>query len=67
MNLENRSSSHVERFPKTLFSLSHCTIAENDGSGGLLSQSHMHIDEWDEVDLAAHQRRKSKTRCVGGS
>jgi hypothetical protein len=31
--------SHVERFSKTLFVLSRCRIAEDDGSGDLLSQS----------------------------
>jgi hypothetical protein len=43
MNLEKRLSSHVERFPKTLFALSWCRITEDDGSGDLLSQSQMHL------------------------
>jgi hypothetical protein len=38
-------SSHEDRFPKTLFFLSRCRIAENDGSGDLLSRSHMHADD----------------------
>jgi hypothetical protein len=67
MNLEKRSSNHVERFPKTLFSLFWCRIAEHDGSGDLLSWSQMHINERDEVALAAQQRRRQKPRCIGGS
>jgi hypothetical protein len=65
-NLKKRASSHEYRFPKTLFTLSRCWIAEDDGSGDLLSRSHMHIDERDDVALAAQQQRRQKPRCVGG-
>jgi hypothetical protein len=44
-NLKKRVSSHEDHFPKTLFALSQCMIVEDDGSGDLLSQSQMHIDE----------------------
>jgi hypothetical protein len=37
--IEQSRRSHVERFSKTLFVLSRCRIAEDDGSGDLLSQS----------------------------
>jgi hypothetical protein len=43
-----------------------CRIAEEDGSGDLLSRSQMHIDEQDEVALAVQQWRRRKLRCVGG-
>jgi hypothetical protein len=46
-------SSHVERFPKTLFTLSRCRIAEDDGSRDLLPQSQVHIDDRYKVDLVA--------------
>jgi hypothetical protein len=52
-NLKKRASSREVCFSKTLFALSRCRIAEDDGSGDLLSQSQMHIDERDEVALAA--------------
>jgi hypothetical protein len=52
-NLKKRASSREVRFSKTLFALSRCRIAEDDGSGDLLSQSQMHIDERDEIALAA--------------
>jgi hypothetical protein len=64
-NLKKRASSRENHFPKTLFTLSQCRITEDDGPGDLLSQSQMHVDERDEVTLAAQQRRK--TRCIGGS
>jgi hypothetical protein len=67
MNLEKRSSSHIERFPKTLFILSRCRIAKDDGSRDLLSQSQMNIDERAKVTMATQQRRRRKSRCVGGS
>jgi hypothetical protein len=51
-NLKKRVSSHEDHFPKTLFVLSQCRIAENDGSGNLLFRSQMHVDERDEVGLA---------------
>jgi hypothetical protein len=66
-NLKKRASSREDRFPKTLFALSRCRIAEDDGSGDLLSRSQMHVDERDEVVLAAQQRRRRKPRCDGGS
>jgi hypothetical protein len=52
-NLEKLSSSHIERFPKILFTLSWCRITKDDGSRDLLSRSQMHIDDQDEVALAA--------------
>jgi hypothetical protein len=66
-NLKKRASSHEDRFPKTLFTLSQCRIAEDDGSKDLLSQLQMHIDERDEVALVVQQRRRRETRCVGDS
>jgi hypothetical protein len=66
MNLEKRSSSHLEHLPKTLFILSRCRIIEDDGSRDLLSRSQMHIDERDKVALVAQEQRR-KPRCVGGS
>jgi hypothetical protein len=63
-NLKKRASSREDRFPKTIFTLSRCRIAEDDGSRNLLSQSRIHIDERDEVALAAQQRRRQKPRCV---
>jgi hypothetical protein len=58
MNLTKRASSHVERFPKILFALSRCRIAEDDGSRDLLSQSQVHAGDRDEVVLAAQQQRR---------
>jgi hypothetical protein len=52
-NLTKRAGSREDRFSKTLFDLSRCRITENDGSGDLLSQSQIHIDEQDEVVLPA--------------
>jgi hypothetical protein len=66
-NMEKRSSSPVEHFPKILFTLSWCKITKDDGSGDLLSQSQMHIDDRDEVALVAQQWRRRKPRCIGGS
>jgi hypothetical protein len=66
-DLKKQASSREDRFPKTLFALSRCRITEHDGSRDLLSRSQMHIDEWDEVALAAQHRRRRKTRRVGGS
>jgi hypothetical protein len=54
-NLTKRAGSREDRFSKTLFGLSRCRITENDGSGDLLSQSQIHIDEQDEVVLPAQQ------------
>jgi hypothetical protein len=53
-----RASSREDRFPKTLFALSQCRITEDDGSGDLLSQSQMHVDERDEVASAAQQQKR---------
>jgi hypothetical protein len=57
-NLMKRASSREDRFPKTLFALSQCRITEDDGSGDLLSQSQMHVDERDEVASAAQQQKR---------
>jgi hypothetical protein len=57
-NLMNRASSHEDHFPKTLFTLSRCKIAEDDGFGDLLSRSQMHVDEWDEIASAAQQQKR---------
>jgi hypothetical protein len=64
-NLTNLASSHEDWFPKTIFALSRCRIAEDDSFGDLLSRSQMHIDEWDEVVLAAQQQLRLRPRCVG--
>jgi ribosomal protein L20A (L18A) len=50
---EEASEQSRRSFPKTLFALSRCRITEDDGSRDLLSRSQMHIDERDEVALAA--------------
>jgi hypothetical protein len=57
-NLTKRVSSYEDRFPKTLFVLSRCRIAEDDGFGDPLSQSQMHVDECDEVASAAQQQKQ---------
>jgi hypothetical protein len=54
-NLIKQASSREDRFPKTLFALSWCRIAEDDGSGDMLSQSKMHVDERHEVASAVQQ------------
>jgi hypothetical protein len=56
-NLKKWASSHEDRFPKTLFALSRCRIAEDDDFGDLLSWSRMHIDEWDEGGVAAKEAK----------
>jgi hypothetical protein len=61
-NLKKQVSSSEDRFPKMLFTLSRCRIAEKDGFGDLLSRSQMHVDKWDEVVLAAQQQRRQETR-----
>jgi hypothetical protein len=53
-----QANSREDRFSKTLFALSWCKIAEDDGSGDLLSQSQMHVDECDEVASAAQQQKR---------
>jgi hypothetical protein len=57
-NLIKRASSYEDRFPKTLFALSRCRIADDDSSGELLSRSQMHIDERDEVASTAQQQKR---------
>jgi hypothetical protein len=52
-NLKKQVSRREDRFPKTLFALSRCKIAEDDGSEDLRSRSQMHIDERNEVAFAA--------------
>jgi hypothetical protein len=52
---------------KTLFTLSRCRIAEDNGSGELLSRLQMYVDEQDKVALVAQQRRRRKTRCISAS
>jgi hypothetical protein len=66
-NLKKQSSSHEDRFTKTIFVLFRCKITENDGSRDLLSRLRMHIDERDEVAFTVQQQRRQKPRCVGGS
>jgi hypothetical protein len=63
-NIKKRASSREGHFPKTLFALFQCKIADDDGSRDLLSRSQMHINERDEVALVAQQRRRQKPRCV---
>jgi hypothetical protein len=60
-NLMKRASSLEDRFLKTLFALSRCMIAEDDGFRDLLSRSQMHVDERDEVASAA---KAAKSSCV---
>jgi hypothetical protein len=57
-NLMKRASSLEDRFLKTLFALSRCMIAEDDGFGDLLSRSQMHVDERDEVASATQQQKR---------
>jgi hypothetical protein len=66
-NFKKQASSREYHFLKILFALSRCRIAEDDGSEDLLSRSQMHVDERGEVALVVQQRRRQKTRCVGGS
>ncbi len=54
-NLKKRDSSHEDHFPKILFTLSRCRIAEDNGSEDLLSRSQMHIDERNRVVLVTQQ------------
>jgi hypothetical protein len=54
--LKKQTSSHEYHFSKNLFVLSRCRITEDDGFEDLL-----------EVALTAQQRKRQKTRCVGGS
>jgi hypothetical protein len=66
-NFKKRVSSHEDRFPKSLFALSRCRITEDDGFKDLLSRLWLHVDERYEVALVVQQRRRQKSRCVGGS
>jgi hypothetical protein len=66
-NLMKRASSHEDRFPKTLFILSWCRIAGDDGFRDLLSRSQMDVDERDEEVLAAQQWMRRRPRYIGAS
>jgi hypothetical protein len=66
-NLKKQVSNRKDHFPKTLFTRSRCRIAEDNGSGDMLSRLWMHVDERDEVALEAQQQRRQKPRCIGGS
>jgi hypothetical protein len=48
--------SREYHFKKILFALSWCKIAEDDSSKDMLSQSLVHVDDRDEVDLAGNNR-----------
>jgi hypothetical protein len=56
--LTKQASSREDRFLKILFALSRCRIADDDGSGDLLSRSQMHVDEQDEIASAAQQQKR---------
>jgi hypothetical protein len=60
-NLKKRSSSHVERFSKTLITHSWCRITENDGSRDPLSCSKVHTDDQDVVAFGGAITEKVKT------
>jgi hypothetical protein len=47
-----------DRFSKTLSAISRCRITKDNGSEDLLSRSQMHVDERDEVALAAQQQKR---------
>jgi hypothetical protein len=64
-NLRKQMSNHEDHFSKTLFALFWCRIAEDDGSGDLLSRLRMHVDEQDEVALTAQQWKRRKPICIG--
>jgi hypothetical protein len=66
-NLNKQASNCEDRFLKILFTLSQCRITKGDCFRDLLSRSQMHIDERGEGALVAQQRKRWKTRCVGGS
>jgi hypothetical protein len=63
-NLKKRASCHEDHFPKTLFTLSQCMIAEDDGSEDLLSQSQMHIGKRDEVASVAQQQKRQNLNAL---
>jgi len=52
-------------FQKTLFALSRCRIAEDDGSGDLLSRSQLHANDRGEVGSA--ERKQNLDAFVGYS
>ena len=58
-----KMSSCAWRFPKTLFALSRCRIAEDDGSGDLLSRSQLHANDRGEVGSA--ERKQNLDAFVG--
>jgi hypothetical protein len=47
--LEEAREQSRRLLPKNLITLSWCRIAEDNGSGDLLSRSWMHVDERDEA------------------
>jgi hypothetical protein len=53
--LDEASEQLRRSLPKTLFVISRCRIAEDNGFGDILSRSQMHADERDEVALAVQQ------------
>jgi hypothetical protein len=57
-NLMKGASSHKDHFPKILFTLSQCRIAEDDSFRDLLSRSQMHVHEWDEVPSVTQQQKR---------
>jgi hypothetical protein len=72
-NLKKRARCREDHFPKILFVLSWCRIAEDNGFrdllsrcriaedncfGDLLSRSQMHVDEWDELASTAQQHKR---------
>jgi hypothetical protein len=56
--LEEASEYPRRSLPKILFTLSRYRITNDDGSKDLLSRSQMHVDERDEVALAAQQWKR---------
>jgi hypothetical protein len=56
-NLMKQVSNREDCFSKTLFTLSRCRVAEDNGFGDLLSRSQMHVDERSEVALTAQRQR----------
>jgi hypothetical protein len=55
---EEASEQSQRSLLKNLFTLFRCKIDEDDNSEDLLSRSQMHVDEYDEVALAAQQQRR---------
>jgi hypothetical protein len=56
--LDEASEQSRRSLPKTLFAISRCKIAEDNGSGDLLSRSQMHIDEQSEVASVVQQQMR---------